>query len=129
MPRIGPSFGAELAAAGCANGVSWTPDGTLTVAAGVDPTCPQRVLLAHDPTKAAVPASVTRLQGRLELLRAGLLTQLESAVAAAGDDTAIWYADAQTWQRTDPHVIALASALSLAPAQVDALFVAAAAIP
>ena len=76
----------------------------------------------------SVPVVVTRLQGRLALSRAGLLTKAEAAVAAAGGETAIWYADAQTWQRDDPHVLAIGQALGLASADIDTLFTAAAAI-
>lgn len=126
-PRVGPTFGAELAAAGCAAGIAWTSDGTLTFSPGSDPACAQRVLAAHDPAKQPVPASVSRLQGRLALSHAGLLASAEGAVAAAGGDLPIWYADAATWERNDPHVIALGATLNLAPAQIDALFIQAAA--
>ncbi|MGI3901230.1 MAG: hypothetical protein ACRYGP_13900 [Janthinobacterium lividum] len=127
-PRIGPTFAAELVTAGCVNGVSWTAEGTLTLAPGTDPACPNQVLAAHDPTKPAVPFAVTRLQGRMQLSHAGLLSQAEAAISSAGGDLLIWYADAQTWRRDDPHVLAIGTALNLSPAQIDALFVAAATI-
>ena len=127
-PRIGPTFSAELQAAGCADGVAWTSAGSLMLAPGTDPTCPDKVLAAHDPTKASVPLSVTRLQGRLELSHAGLLPQAEAAIASAGGDLPIWYADAATWIRDDPHVLSLGAALNLTTAQIDGLFIAAAAI-
>ena len=75
-----------------------------------------------------VPLAVTRLQGRLALSRAGLLAKAEAAVQSAGGETAIWYADAQTWRRDDPHVAGIGQALGLASADVDALFTVAAAI-
>ena len=122
---IGPTFGAELQAAGCPNGVLWSADGTLTFTPGVDPSCAQHVFAAHDPTRVPVPAMVTRLQGRLALSHAGLLAQAESAIAAAGGDLLIWYTDAQTWRRDDPHILAVGVALTLTTAQIDALFIAA----
>ncbi len=74
----------------------------------------------------AVQKSVTRLQGRLALNAAGLLTKVETAVAAADVPTQIWYADAQNWDRNDPILAQLAAALGLTSDQVDALFVQAA---
>lgn len=75
-----------------------------------------------------VPSVVTRLQGRLALSRAGLLDTVESAVAAAGGEIAIWYADAQTWHRDDPIFQQLAGQLGMTDVQLDSLFAAAASI-
>ena len=53
-PKIGPTFGTELAAAGCADGVTWTADGTVTLRPDVPVTvqaCVAKVQAAHDPTK------------------------------------------------------------------------------
>lgn len=80
-----------------------------------------------------VPNVVTRLQGRLALFNAGLLEQVEAAVAAAGGAAAIWYADAQNWVRNDPTFVALATQIhevgnmtqTLTDADLDALFLAA----
>lgn len=71
---------------------------------------------------------VSRLQARLALKGAGLLDAVEQAVAAASDDVKMVWADAQEFRRDSPTLLALAGALGLIDEQVDALFVAAAAI-
>lgn len=69
-----------------------------------------------------VPASVTRLQGRLALLNAGLLSTAESAINAAGGATLIWYQDAQTWERSNPILTDLGTAIGLSSSDIDDLF-------
>jgi len=47
---FGPTFGAELIAAGCQDGISWNSDGIITDPSTI--TAAQRaVIAAHDPTK------------------------------------------------------------------------------
>lgn len=75
-----------------------------------------------------VPQSVTRLQARLALQAAGLLTATETAVTAAGGATLIWYQDAQLWDRLDPILNQLGQTIGLTGAQIDALFTTAAGI-
>ena len=70
---------------------------------------------------ADVPDSVTRRQGRLALSAAGLLDRVEAMVAASARAPQIWYADADTWERSDPILARLAGALGLTSDQVDAL--------
>lgn len=84
--------------------------------------------ISHVDDAPTVPASITRLQGRLALNAVGLLGQVDAAVAAADAATQIWYADALTWHRADPILAAMASVLGLSSSQVDALFVQAAAL-
>lgn len=74
------------------------------------------------------PTVVTKAQGKLALLAAGLLDDAEAAISAAGPAAQIWYADATEWRRSHPVIAQMATALGLSAAQVDALFVAAAAI-
>lgn len=69
-----------------------------------------------------IPASISRLQGRLALNAAGLLTQVEAAVASSGMATQIWYADAQHWERDNPIIAGLATKIGLTSAQLDDLF-------
>jgi hypothetical protein len=75
-----------------------------------------------------VPQTVTKAQARVALRRADLLASVEQAVAAADDETQIWYADALTWRRDAVPVVALGAALGLTSQQIDGLFAAAAAI-
>jgi len=66
MIKIGPTFAAELAAAGLGGlPCSWCPDGTVNVAqlSAAQQQIFQQVLAAHDPTKQA-PAVVPYLQFR-----------------------------------------------------------------
>ncbi|MDC8803954.1 hypothetical protein PRZ61_10950 [Halomonas pacifica] len=74
-----------------------------------------------------VPGSVTRRQGKQQLVVAGLLGQVQAAIDAIGDDTErqlvqVYYDDAETWERDHPQLLSLASALGLADGQVDDLF-------
>lgn len=77
-----------------------------------------------------VPQSVTMRQARLALLGAGLLGNVNAAVAAmpgaAGDEARIEWEFSSEVQRHKPLVQALAPALNLTDAQLDQLFIAAA---
>jgi hypothetical protein len=75
-----------------------------------------------------VPYSISPGQARMALLNAGLLDQVEAAVAAADKATQIAWQYATEIRRTDPLITTLGTALGLTAAQIDALFVAAAAI-
>lgn len=81
---------------------------------------------------APVPTSVPRRQGRRALLDAGLLATADALIAAmpspARERAKIDWDDAQTFDRDNPLLIQLASALGLDDAAIDALFVAAAAV-
>ena len=79
------------------------------------------------PAGIVVPASVSARQARLALLAAGLLDQVEAAVATAGGSVRIEWEYATVNERASPLLAAIAGALGLTDAQVDALFIAAAA--
>lgn len=82
-----------------------------------------------DPEPApAVPQSVTMRQARLALLAAGLLDSVQTAIAAAGAAAGIEWEYAQTVDRDYGLVPAMAAALELTDEQLDALFIAAAAL-
>jgi hypothetical protein len=68
---------------------------------------------------------VSRMQARIALLQAGLLDDVEAAVAAGPRAMQIAWADASEFHRTSPTITALASALSLTDEAVDGLFAAA----
>lgn len=76
----------------------------------------------------AVPQSVTRAQAKIAMHRAGILEAVKTAVA--GDpEMQIWFDDAITWERKNPHIVALGEgALTLSEEQIDELFIAAAKI-
>jgi hypothetical protein len=84
------------------------------------------------PPAMPVPTIVTMRQARLALLAAGLLAGVNSTVAAMpgteGDAARIEWEFAATVDRTSPLVQALEVTLGLTEAQLDALFVAGAAL-
>lgn len=78
-----------------------------------------------------VPASVTMRQARLALLGAGLLDDVDAAIAAIPDATqrraaTIEWEYAQTVDRASPFAQQMAAGLGITQQQLDALFVQAA---
>jgi len=82
---------------------------------------------------APVPASVTRRQAREALLNIGLLDDVEMVINSIEDETErkraeIYWLDSATFERSHPMLIQIASAVGLTDAEIDELFVAAAAL-
>lgn len=78
--------------------------------------------IAIDPPR-VVPAVVSRFQARAALLAAGLLDQIDAAVAAADDAMLkLAWAEAVEFPRTSPAIAKLAAAIGLTDEQVDQLF-------
>lgn len=82
-----------------------------------------------------VPVSVSSAQAKIQCLRTPgatsgktLLDDITAKAQAAAGETQIWFTEARTWERANPYVASLSSALKLTKAQVDALFVSAAKI-
>lgn len=86
--------------------------------------------VAVDPPPPGPPQVVSRFQARAALHLAGLLTAVEALMADPATDmlARLAWTDAQEFRRTSPTLLAMASALSLTDAQLDALFVTAAGI-
>lgn len=80
---------------------------------------------AADPDTVLKTTIVTMRQARLALHSAGLLTQVNSAVATLGGEAAIEWEYATTVDRNSPLVASLATALNLSEQEIDALFEAA----
>lgn len=83
------------------------------------------------PSQPAVPAKVTRRQARQALLLAGKLSMVEPAINAIPDATQramimIEWQDSLEFERNRPSLIALATAIGMTSADIDALFVQAA---
>jgi hypothetical protein len=74
------------------------------------------------PEVIAVPAVVTMRQARLALLQVGLLSQVNTAVAAADEATKITWEFSSEVQRNNALVSTLAAALTLTSQQLDDLF-------
>lgn len=77
--------------------------------------------------RAAMPPLTPR-QVRLALLQAGLLDDVEAAVAAGGRELAIWWEFSLACERDNPLVEQMAAGLGLSPEQVDAIWAAGAAL-
>ncbi|NNM74750.1 hypothetical protein [Enterovirga aerilata] len=73
------------------------------------------------------PVSVSPAQARIALHSAGLLGQVKQ-IAEDDPEIGIWFEYATAWDRANPHVSDLGAALGLTEAQIDDLFVTAAAI-
>lgn len=86
--------------------------------------------LVDPPTpEAVVPTRITRFQARAALLQAGLLADVEAAVAASDNPLIqLAWADSIEFPRSSPTIAALAETLGLTGSEIDALFVAGAAI-
>jgi len=85
--------------------------------------------LASIPVANPVPQSVTALQGLLAIDEAGLSEQYQSWAQSSSREFAerAYIDKALHWKRTDPVLIAGATALGLTSDQLDALFISAAA--
>lgn len=75
-----------------------------------------------EPFVPPVPASATRRQFKQALTRIGLRGAVESAIAAADQDTKDWYADSLNFERSNPVMNSMAVALGKTPADIDNLF-------
>ena len=100
----------------------WTPPAGTTVV--MAPACS----IAQQP--APVPQVISIAQAKAALAAAGLLDAANAAVAATGanSQTSIAWQYATEFHRDSPNIAAVAAALGLTSAQVDALFVTAAQI-
>ena len=73
--------------------------------------------------KAQVPQTLPMRQAKLVLLAAGLLDDVDAAVAGADRATQIEWEYAQEVSRTWPSLVAMATALGMTDAQLDDLFI------
>lgn len=78
------------------------------------------------PPSAAPPpptiAPISPRQIRMALTRAGLRTAVESAVAAGDQDLKDWYEFSTTFERVNPQVVAMGTALGVSEQQLDDLW-------
>lgn len=72
--------------------------------------------------------SVTSAQAKIQLRRAGIRDKVDAAIKAADGEVQDWFTDARVWERDNPNVVGIGTSLGLKPADIDALFVAAAQI-
>lgn len=115
--------------------ISYNADGSVTITSESDPSNTQRlppgstnaqvdaaaaIVLAND--RIPAPQSVTRFQAKAALLNAGLLSQVETAIAGASALARLAWAEAATFERQSPTIAEMAAALKLSDDQVDDLF-------
>ena len=76
-----------------------------------------------------IPQAIAMWQARAAIATAGLTSQIQAAVTASGNQAyiAAWEYDT-TVSRTSPMITALGASIGLTSAQIDALFIAAAAL-
>ena len=83
---------------------------------------------ANEAAANTIPAQITAPQARAAILAAGLKDAVEAAVAQADQATQdLWYTAANI-ERANPILIALATVIGLSSDDIDALFVAGAAL-
>ena len=110
------------------------PDGTYSTIvadqAFIDAHYPGAELLPEPaPVQASgVPQSVSRAQGKLALIGAGLWPAVIAFVEGIADPTQRAYAevalyDTQEWRRDSPFLTSASAALDLSDEQLDALFI------
>jgi hypothetical protein len=78
-----------------------------------------------------VPASVTKRQGRQQMILIGLLSQVQAAIDAIEDETQrmliqSFWDDSTQYERNHPQMVQLAQAIGLTEDQLDDAFIAAA---
>ena len=110
--KIGPSFAAELAAAGLGNGMSWdAASGDLFFMPDVSSAAQAQakaVLAAHDPTKAA-PRSLADIDAALDAIDAKT-ARASRDFALTGDKTRLQQLETQAAQlRTERAALAASS--------------------
>ena len=88
----------------------------------IEPIRPGPPVAPVDPAAPVVPACVTAFQARAALLAAGLLDDVEAAVAAADRLTQTAWEYALAFERTSPTIATLAAALGRTDQQLDDLF-------
>ena len=121
-------------------GIAWdgatpyaSPDGGTLIAsdtANVGDTYEGTTFTPGPPPAPVVPTTVTAAQLKMALQAAGILTAVTAAVNASPDPlVGIYWANAGSFDRADPRVVALGSAVGQTAAQMDAVFVAAAQYP
>lgn len=82
----------------------------------------------YEPPPPPVPVSVSARQFKLQLLAIGLLDLVEAWISSQDQAVQIAYANSGTFVRTEPMMQAGFSDLGFSPAQIDAFYVAAAAL-
>jgi hypothetical protein len=100
-------------------------DGTL---ANIGDTWDGANFIRPPASPAPIPQTVTMRQARLALHAAGLLSAVQTAINAGSDDVKITWEYSSEVQRNNGLVPTMAASLGMTEAQIDNLFIAAAAL-
>jgi len=118
----------DLARRASAAGGELVTDGMVAVLFRIEPEAAAAMVArvaAGEPEPVAVPQAVTPLQARKALLAAGMLAQVEAAVAVGPPEARLAWEYGLEVRRDSPLIAAMAAALGLDGTAVDQLFVAA----
>jgi hypothetical protein len=75
------------------------------------------------PANPTIPAVITAAQAKIALQKAGLLTQVQNFINASTDPAVpIFWNSAPQWERNNPTMLALCTAIGFPSTQVDQLF-------
>ena len=77
---------------------------------------------APELSSSTTPKSVTRRQAKIAMLRAGILDQVEAAIAASSRENQITWAEATDFRRDFPLLNQMAAALNISSQEIDNLF-------
>jgi hypothetical protein len=91
----------------------------------VEEVYPGKYRLVDEPQAPPPIASVTRLQAKVALMNAGLLDSVEEAIANADPLVKLAWAEAMTFERNSPALLAIAEDLAMSSSDLDDLFAAA----
>lgn len=72
-----------------------------------------------------VPLTISTLQGKLQLIKMGLLDTLELIIAQAGAEERIYWEYATTWERTSLILNRLAPTIGMSQTDLDNFFISA----
>lgn len=90
---------------------------------------PEEIAALPGPQPAPIPQEVSRFQAKAALSLAGKLAQADAAVAASNNPILqLAWAEATTFKRNSPGIVALSPVIGLDDAALDALFTTAAGI-
>jgi hypothetical protein len=70
-----------------------------------------------------VPAIISTLQGKLQLLKLGLIDTIEAIIKQSGQAENIYWKDSSTWERSSPILNRLAPVIGMSQEGLDQFFI------
>ena len=97
-------------------------DGAIEVIASLQSRVAELQKQIDELTAKPTTPTITARQGKLSLLRAGLLDSVKTAVAKADESVQIYWTESTEWHRDDKVLVGMATQLGLTNEQLDSLF-------